>query len=83
VIGKPLGVWLGTTILPSRYVSATGDRPSARTRLGLGTAASVGFTVSLLIARVAFGESALADAATAALLAGTFVGLPLTALLLQ
>jgi NhaA family Na+:H+ antiporter len=83
VIGKPAGVWLGTTILPDRYVSSTGDRPTARTRLGLGTAASVGFTVSLLIARVGFGESALADAATAALLAGTVVGLALTALLLR
>jgi NhaA family Na+:H+ antiporter len=83
VIGKPAGVWLGATVLPNRYLSATGDRPSGRTRLGLGAAASVGFTVSLLIARVAFGESALADAATAALLAGTVVGLALTALLLR
>jgi Na+:H+ antiporter, NhaA family len=83
VIGKPAGVWLGTTLLPSRYVSSLGDRPPARIRLGLGTAASVGFTVSLLIASVAFGESALADAATAALLVGTLVGVVLTAMLLH
>jgi NhaA family Na+:H+ antiporter len=72
VIGKPLGVWLGATrVAPSR------------TRLGLGTVASVGFTVPLLIARVALGESALANAATAALLAGTVVGFALTAVLLR
>ena len=82
VIGKPLGVWLGATLLPSRFAMAPDQRDPARTRLGLGTAASVGFTVSLLITRVAFGEGALADAATAALLVGTVVGVGLTALLL-
>jgi len=83
VVGKPLGVWLGTTLLPSRYVSSSEDRPSGRTRLGLGTVASVGFTVPLLIARVAFGNGPMADAATAALLAGTVVGLLVTPLLLR
>jgi NhaA family Na+:H+ antiporter len=82
VIGKPAGVWLATTLLPDRFLAATGERPSTRTRLGLGTAASVGYTVSLLVARVAFGDGPLADAATAALLAGTLIGLALTALLL-
>jgi NhaA family Na+:H+ antiporter len=83
VVGKPAGVWLGATLLPSRYVSPTDDRPSGRTRLGLGTVASVGFTVPLLIARIAFPERALADAATAALLVGTVAGVALTAVLLH
>ncbi|MBV9412585.1 MAG: Na+/H+ antiporter NhaA, partial [Acidimicrobiia bacterium] len=83
VVGKPLGVWLGASLLPSRYVSASGDRPPGRVRLGLGTVASVGFTVPLLIARVAFGDGALANAATTALLAGTVVGVALTAPLLR
>ena len=82
VVGKPVGVWLGASLLPSRFSSASGERMSQRVRLGLGTVASVGFTVPLLIARVAFGEGALADAATAALLAGTVVGLVLSAPLL-
>ncbi|HMC71160.1 MAG TPA: Na+/H+ antiporter NhaA, partial [Mycobacteriales bacterium] len=43
VVGKPVGVWLGATVMPSRFVSPSEERPSARTRLGLGTAASVGF----------------------------------------
>ena len=58
VVGKPLGVWLGATLLPGRFMSAADDRPPSHVRLGLGTAASVGFTVSLLITRVAFGEGA-------------------------
>jgi NhaA family Na+:H+ antiporter len=83
VVGKPVGVWLGATLVPSRFVSPPNERPPARTRLGLGTVAAVGFTVPLLISRVAFGEGALADAATAALLAGTVVGAALTAPLLH
>jgi NhaA family Na+:H+ antiporter len=59
VVGKPVGVWLGVTLLPSRYVSSTEGRPSARIRLGLGTVASVGYTVPLLIARVAFSDPVL------------------------
>jgi len=83
IVGKPVGVWLGATLVPKRLASPSDDRISPRSRLGLGTVASVGFTVPLLIARVAFGEGALADAATAALLAGTVVGLVLTAPLLR
>jgi NhaA family Na+:H+ antiporter len=83
VVGKPLGVWLGATLAPSRFVSPSDERPPTRLRLGLGTVASVGFTVSLLITRVAFGEGALADAATAALLLGTVIGLVLTSALLR
>ncbi len=83
VVGKPAGVWAGMTLLPSRYVSSADERPRGRIRLGLGTVTSVGFTVPLLIARVGFGEGALADAATAALLAGTVVGFVLTAVLLD
>lgn len=75
VVGKPLGVWLGATLFRAQG--------SPRSRLGLGTVASVGFTVPLLIARVAFGDGALADSATAALLAGTLVGALLTAPLLR
>ncbi len=83
VVGKPLGVWLGTTLVPSRFALPAEHRSAARTRLGLGTVASVGFTVSLLIARVAFGDGRLADSATAALLLSTVVAVGVTAPLLH
>jgi len=83
VVGKPVGVWLGATAASSRSASPSADLGSNRARAGLGAAASVGFTVSLLIVRVAFGEGPLADAATAGLIAATVVGLALTALLLR
>jgi NhaA family Na+:H+ antiporter len=83
VVGKPLGVWLGATLLSGRFASSPGEPRTARTRLGLGTAASVGFTVPLLITRIAFGQGQLADSATAGLLVGTVVGLALTAPLLR
>jgi len=67
VAGKPLAIALAArTITP------------LRSRVGLGAAATVGFTVPLLVTRTAFGASPLADSATAALLAATVVGLVAT-----
>jgi Na+:H+ antiporter, NhaA family len=71
VVGKPVAIWL---------VARVGR---ARERLGIGAAASVGFTVPLLIVRAAFGEGALADSATAALLAATVLGLIVTGVVLS
>jgi NhaA family Na+:H+ antiporter len=70
VVGKPLGIW----------IAARGWH--VRERLGIGAAASVGFTVPLLIVRAAFGEGVLADSATAALLAATVFGLVTTSVFL-
>ena len=70
MIGKPLGIWI-----------AVGAGP-VRDRLGVGAAASVGFTVPLLIVRAAFGEGVLADSATAALLTSTAAGVVATFALL-
>jgi NhaA family Na+:H+ antiporter len=70
MIGKPLGIW-----------PAVGAG-RVRERLGVGAAASVGFTVPLLIVRAAFGEGLLADSATAALLTSTVLGSMATAVLL-
>lgn len=73
VVGKPVGV-LGTTALLTRF---TGLRPPGglqpRDLLGVGLLAGVGFTVSLLVARLAFGDEAYADAATLAVFAGSLL----------
>jgi NhaA family Na+:H+ antiporter len=71
VVGKPLGIWL---------VARVGH---VRETLGIGAAASVGFTVPLLIVRAAFGEGTLADSATAALLVATALGLIVTGVVLS
>ncbi len=73
VVGKPVGV-LGTTALLTRF---TGLRlPGglrARDLLGVGLLGGVGFTVSLLVAHLAFDDGTLGDAATLAVFAGSLL----------
>ena len=73
VVGKPVGV-LGTTALLTRLPGLRlpgGLRP--RDLLGVGLLAGVGFTVSLLVAHLAFEDEGLGDAATLAVFAGSLV----------
>ena len=61
VLGKPIGV-LVTTYLLARFTHATLDEDLAwRDVLGVALLAGIGFTVSLLIGELAFGDSAVAD----------------------
>ncbi len=73
VVGKPLGV-LGTASLLTRF---TGLRLPGGLRvrdlLGIGLLAGVGFTVSLLVASLAFTDAQLRDDATLAVFAGSLV----------
>jgi len=75
LIGKPLGIGLaaGAVVQGGRI----------RDRVGVGLAASVGFTVPLLIVRASFGEGPLAESATTALLASTAIGAVMTFSLLR
>lgn len=72
VIGKPIGI-LGTAWLTARYTRAT---LSAEIRwldvAGVGMLAGIGFTVSLLIAKLGLGEADL-EAAKIAVLLGSFI----------
>jgi Na+:H+ antiporter, NhaA family len=62
VIGKPLGIWL-TTYLLARFTHASLDDDLAwRDVFGVSLLAGIGFTVSLLIGELAFGDGT-ADAA--------------------
>ncbi|WP_328810350.1 MULTISPECIES: Na+/H+ antiporter NhaA [unclassified Rhodococcus (in: high G+C Gram-positive bacteria)] len=61
VVGKTIGV-LGTTYLVSRFTRATLDAGLAwRDVFGVAVLAGIGFTVSLLIGDLAFGESTERD----------------------
>ena len=71
VVGKPVGV-LGTTALVTRFTALRlpgGLR--AGDLLGIGLLTGVGFTVSLLVAALAFDDEAMRDAATLAVFAGS------------
>lgn len=73
VLGKPLGVgafaWLAVTI-------GVAERPAGTTTrqfVGLGLLAGIGFTMSLFISSLAFGESPLLDNAKVGILAASLV----------
>lgn len=73
VVGKPLGV-LGTAALLTRFTPLRlpgGMRP--RDLWPVGLLAGVGFTVSLLVAQLAFADAALRDAAALAVFAGSLL----------
>jgi NhaA family Na+:H+ antiporter len=73
VLGKPIGIvgfsWLGVAM-------GLAERPrgaSARQMLGVGALGGIGFTMSLFIASLAFGESPLLDNAKVGILAASVV----------
>jgi Na+/H+ antiporter NhaA len=78
VVGKPVGI-VGASFLASRRVFG-GSRPAVTWPIltGAGAAAGVGFTLSLLIATLAFSEGELLDQAKIGILASAVVS-PLTA----
>jgi Na+:H+ antiporter, NhaA family len=83
VLGKPIGV-MGTAFLLSRFTGATLDDELAwRDVLGVSLLAGIGFTVSLLIGELAFGDRTPAAAdVKIAVLTGSVVAGVLAALVL-
>lgn len=84
VVGKTIGV-LGSTVAMTRLTRARLD-PSLRARhvLGVALLAGIGFTVSLLVAELAFGaESGAHDHATIGVLAGSTISTLLAAAVLR
>ncbi|MBK6917338.1 MAG: Na+/H+ antiporter NhaA [Deltaproteobacteria bacterium] len=63
VIGKPLGVCLGVALVVRAGVATLPPQVPARAVLVLGLVAGIGFTMSLFIATLAFGDAASLDAA--------------------
>ncbi|RJF42470.1 Na+/H+ antiporter NhaA [Actinomyces sp. 2119] len=82
-VGKVLGIW-GAVVLLTRFTSLRlghgVDNPDV---LALAAIAGIGFTVSLLIAGLAFGEGPTTDHARAAVLLGTAISAVLGAVLLR
>ncbi|MDO9410808.1 Na+/H+ antiporter NhaA [Patulibacter sp.] len=78
VLGKPIGI-VGASFLASRKALG-GNRPAVTWPIltGAGAAAGVGFTLSLLIATLAFSDGELLDQAKIGILASAIVS-PFTA----
>jgi NhaA family Na+:H+ antiporter len=74
VIGKPLGIFLTTLGVTRVYPDVYQPRIVKRGLLGVGTVASIGFTVPLLIIRTDLGTGSLATAAVVGLLIGSVLG---------
>jgi Na+:H+ antiporter, NhaA family len=83
VLGKPIGV-LGTTFVLAKFTGATLDDDLAwRDVLGVALLAGIGFTVSLLIGELAFGNTTTAGAAAkVGVLTGSVVAALLAAVVL-
>jgi NhaA family Na+:H+ antiporter len=84
VIGKTVGVTLATLLAVALKIGRLPDSVSKRYVLGAGALAGIGFTVSLFVTELAFGESIHADeaklgvlvASIAAAIIGTAICLP-------
>jgi NhaA family Na+:H+ antiporter len=81
VVGKPVGVLLGTWLVTGLTRAELSDELGWRDVIGIAVLAGVGFTVSLLVSDLSF-TGAERDAAKTAVLAGSLVSAVLGALLL-
>lgn len=82
-IGKILGIWGSVVVLTRVTRLRLGHGVDSPDVLGISAVAGIGFTVSLLVAGLAFGEGDVTDHARAAVLLGTAASAVLGAVLLQ
>lgn len=83
VLGKPLGIFISTKVFTRLKVV---ERPEQNGKLDLvatGSAAGIGFTVSIFIAKLAFKEESLQDLAIVAVIFGSVVSALLSFILFK
>jgi len=73
IIGKPLGVTAAAFVAVRSGIAKLPDGISWRSLLGYAWLAGIGFTMSLFIAMLAFGESGPVNAAKLGILAGSLL----------
>ena len=83
VVGKPLGILLFSRLAVRMRVAALPPGATWRQLAGIGALAGIGFTVSLFVTRLAFGNGDLADQATVGVLAASALATAGAALLLH
>jgi len=82
VVGKPIGVVLGSRLAVRARIAAAPEGTSRRQLLGVGQAAGIGFTVALFVTELAFHDPAHQNDAKIAILVGSVVAAALAALIL-
>jgi NhaA family Na+:H+ antiporter len=84
VVGKPIGIVLFSWLATRSKVAAMLDGIGWRQIAGVGMLAGIGFTMSLFVAHLAFGESSALETAKVGVLAASVVsGLAGTGVLLK
>jgi Na+:H+ antiporter, NhaA family len=73
VLGKPIGIVLFSGLAVRSRVAAMLDGISWRQILGIGMLGGIGFTMSLFIANLAFGETPALETAKVGILAASIV----------
>jgi NhaA family Na+:H+ antiporter len=73
VIGKPLGIFAFTKIFSKLKVAESPEQNGKLDLVATGSAAGIGFTVSIFIAKLAFKEQALQDLAIVAVIFASIV----------
>jgi NhaA family Na+:H+ antiporter len=83
VVGKPLGVFGGAWLAAKAGLGRLPDRVGWGDVLPVALLAGIGYTVSLLIARLAVSEPSAQEAAAAAVLIGSVCTSAMAVLLLR
>jgi NhaA family Na+:H+ antiporter len=73
VIGKPLGIFLFTKIFTKLKIAESPEQNGKLDLVATGSAAGIGFTVSIFIAKLAFKEQSLQDLAIVAVIFASLV----------
>lgn len=77
VVGKPLGIYAGCRLVTLLGLATRPDELQWATILGIGVIGGIGFTVSLLVASLAFDDPAMETVARLAVLAAAVVAIGL------
>jgi NhaA family Na+:H+ antiporter len=83
LIGKPLGILLSAWILVKGKVSPMLKGVSWKMMIGLGLVAGIGFTMSIFITTLSYGNAAQADTAKLAVISGSIISALAGMVLLQ
>ena len=73
VVGKPLGIFIFTKVFTRLKVSESPEQNGKLDLVATGSAAGIGFTVSIFIAKLAFKEESLQDLAIVAVIFASVV----------
>jgi NhaA family Na+:H+ antiporter len=83
VIGKPLGIYIFTKVFTRLKVAESPEQNGKLDLVATGSAAGIGFTVSIFIAKLAFKEESLQDLAIVAVIFASVVSALLSFILFK